>query len=183
MSVDVAITGERLDEEHSKKKNIWCSETPPAVSRILKCKTKCQTHAGAHTHVHTPRTLNICCGCRRSRFIWKTVSLSTNSNTRIKTMLKVTPKGPQTVRFTFSPWGLVFSLPRRSSSNQTRCHMQMYSNSMWLCIIHYFLLTTTGATWITLVLDKRKYKYWQQQQKVSRAGCENSPIYKPAKHD
>lgn len=36
----------------------------------------------------------------------------------------------------------------QNKNNQTRCHIQIYSNSVWLWIVQLFLLITTVATWI-----------------------------------
>lgn len=50
-----------------KCRTAGAQRTPPAAWRRLKCKTKCQTHTQTHPHTDE-RRLNICCGCRRSRF-------------------------------------------------------------------------------------------------------------------
>lgn len=50
-----------------KCRTVGAQRTPPAAWRRLKCKTKCQTHTQTHPHTDE-RRLNICCGCRRSRF-------------------------------------------------------------------------------------------------------------------
>lgn len=137
------------------------------------------------SNTHTPqRRVNICCGCRRSRLIWKSVCVCEPFH-RSNHQLQHTAENDFQAKLKRSPWCLVFFQQRWNSTNQTRCHIQMYSNSIWLCIVHLFLLNTTGATWITLVLGEWTLNTggnndWKVSGAKISADLSNSPTYKPA---